>query len=159
MQVTDEMVEAAAKIVCAWLNTSWDGLSDRDISDKFPDWAYPVYGPSLQGGKPALRKIMRAALEATLGARRGNASDLVNSLIGWANVLEISSGKFVNEDCRKAANCIEDLAGALKNFAMIEMPSQEPDHWPIFGKNAGMGWPIVGDFRIARAVLERWGLK
>ena len=62
--MTDKAIEAAAKILCSWLNKSWDGLSDEDISNRFPDWSYPIYGPRLQGGKPALIKIMRAAIAA-----------------------------------------------------------------------------------------------
>lgn len=89
---------------------------------------------------------MRAALEAALGASTEFAK------------LKDEHEAMGRARCDDAA-CIEDLAGALKNFAMIEMPSQEPDHWPIFGKKAGMGWPIVGDFRVARATLEKWGLK
>jgi len=157
MQISDEMVEVAAKIVCSWLNKSWDGLSDEDISDKFPDWAYPVYGPSLQGGKPALRKIMRAALEAALGAgpKCGNASELVNSLIGWANVLQIPSGKFVNEDCRAAAACIEDLAAALKE-ALSTQEEWEESVSKVIGRPVNV-FPRAIDR--ARATIERWGLK
>ena len=146
MQITDEMVEAAAKIVCAWLNTSWDGLSDRDISDKFPDWAYPVYGPSLQGGKPALRKIMRAALEAALWAQRqGAIPGVVTNLHEAAALCRIHKNHQTASVIHQAAACIEDLAAALKPFASVD--------W-------GYGGVLnTEDYNRARAVRERWGLK
>jgi len=46
------------------------------------------------------------------------------------------------------------LRAALEPFARLEMPHQEPDHWPAFGKQSGVGWPTVGDFRRARAALS-----
>lgn len=98
---------------------------------------------------------MRAALEAALGARRGNASELINSLIGWANVLEISSGKFVNEDCRKAAACIEDLAAAL-NYMIQTQEAWEEDVSKIIQRPPNIFNRAI-DY--ARATLEKWGLK
>jgi len=46
------------------------------------------------------------------------------------------------------------LRAALEPFARLEMPHQEPDHWPAFGKQSVVGWPTVGDFRRARAALS-----
>lgn len=58
--ITDAMVEAAARVIGAWVRHDWDGLRDQDISDRFADW----HGSTLQGGKPALRRVARSALEA-----------------------------------------------------------------------------------------------
>ncbi len=46
--------DAGAKALAEWFRYSWDGLSDRDISDQFPDFTEL---PRFQGGKPALRKM------------------------------------------------------------------------------------------------------
>lgn len=169
MQITDEMVEAAAKIVCAWLNTSWDGLSDRDISDKFPDWAYPVYGPSLQGGKPALRKIMRAALEAALGASKiPSGENIATALLDqqeWLSALGFIGLIAIH---REVASCIEDLAEALRPFAAYISLLDNNYTTKGYGDDCALGYlpgtinagaATVGDLRRARAVLERWGLK
>ena len=48
---------------------------------------------------------------------------------------------------------VERLREALRPFTM-EYAWQEPDHWPAFGKNAGQGWPTVGDFRRALVALD-----
>jgi hypothetical protein len=64
-EIPDSVVEAAAKEIAAWINYAWDGLHDRDISGQYPDWCYNGIGDlSMQGGKPALRRIARAALTA-----------------------------------------------------------------------------------------------
>lgn len=102
---------------------------------------------------------MHMALAAALEARCGNASELVNSLIGWSNMLEIPSGKLVNEDCRAAAACIEDLAEALRMFAKLAAcydPPEDDDNFTVWDKHA---YPKIGELRNARATLERWGLK
>lgn len=68
---TDRQVEAAAKVICAWIRYSWDGVEERDISDRFSDWAYNGVGSlGMQGGKPALRRVARAALEAAEAAEQ-----------------------------------------------------------------------------------------
>ena len=51
--------DAGAKILADWFGYAWDGLDDRDISERYPDW---TPSRSLQGGKPALRKIVRRIL-------------------------------------------------------------------------------------------------
>lgn len=59
----DGAVEDGAKILAKWLGYDWDGLSDRDISDNYPDWAFNGIGhKGLQGGKPALRKVAASIL-------------------------------------------------------------------------------------------------
>jgi hypothetical protein len=63
-----EAVEAAAKMLSAWIGYSWDGLNDRDISDRYPDWNYSGC-KGFQGGKPALRKIAAQLLEALAAER------------------------------------------------------------------------------------------
>lgn len=66
-----EVVEEGAKILAKWIGYAWDGLSDRDISAEYKDWAYSGSGAlSMQGGKPALRKVAAAilALAATRSA-------------------------------------------------------------------------------------------
>lgn len=57
--------DAAAKELCKWIGYSWEGYDERDISDRFPDWA-----PSgnMQGGRPALRKVTKRMLAAALAA-------------------------------------------------------------------------------------------
>ncbi len=61
-----ETVESVARIFAKWINYSWEGLSDRDISDRFPDWAYNGIGDlGYQGGKPGLRKLALAVLRAS----------------------------------------------------------------------------------------------
>lgn len=58
-------VEAAAQVLAAWIGYSWDGLHDRDISAQCRDWAYSGSGDlGMQGGKPALRRVARAMLDA-----------------------------------------------------------------------------------------------
>lgn len=60
-----EQIEAAARVLARWINYAWDGLHDRDISAEFPDWAYNGIGSlSMQGGKPALRRVAREMMEA-----------------------------------------------------------------------------------------------
>ena len=108
MQITDEMVEAAL--------AAYHGPVDKSIAR---DCAV----------------FMRAALEAALGARSGNASDFVKQL-------KDSAYWQSNEDYAKAAACIEDLAAALRPFAS--------------GSADGFSG---ADRDHARATLERWGLK
>lgn len=56
---TDVDLEAAGAILAKWLGYSWNGLSKDDISDRFPDWAFNGVGhKSLQGGRPAIRKVL-----------------------------------------------------------------------------------------------------
>ena len=56
-------VDAAARILATWIGYSWDGLSDRDISAEYPDWARNGIGDlHMQGGKPALRRVVTAIL-------------------------------------------------------------------------------------------------
>jgi hypothetical protein len=59
-----ECVEQASKLLSEWLGYAWDGLGDRDISADWPDWTYGFNGRSLQGGKPAVRRIVERVLDA-----------------------------------------------------------------------------------------------
>jgi hypothetical protein len=61
-------VEQAAKLLSEWLGYDWDGLGDRDISAEWPDWTYGFNGRSLQGGKPAVRRMAARVLDATTTA-------------------------------------------------------------------------------------------
>lgn len=63
----EEAVEESAKLIAQWIGYKWEGLPDIDISDKYPDWAFDGIGTkTMQGGKPAIRKIVREALAAFL---------------------------------------------------------------------------------------------
>ncbi len=62
---SESHVEAAAKVLADWIGYDWEGLGDRDISPEYPDWAYNGIGDlGMQGGKPALRKVVLAMLSA-----------------------------------------------------------------------------------------------
>jgi hypothetical protein len=65
---SSDNVEEASKLLSEWLGYAWDGLGDRDISADWPDWTYGFSGRSLQGGKPAVRRIVSRVLEATAAA-------------------------------------------------------------------------------------------
>jgi len=59
------MSDAGARILASWLGYSWGGLRDNDISDQHKDWSFDGIGfSSMQGGKPALRRIVQAILSA-----------------------------------------------------------------------------------------------
>jgi len=59
VELNEESLEKAAQDLAGWLGYDWDGLDDRDISAQFPDWSVNGIGHlSMQGGKPALRKIV-----------------------------------------------------------------------------------------------------
>ncbi len=61
--------EAAAQVLAGWLGYAWDGLHDRDISNRYPDWVYDgIGGKKFQGGRPALQRIAQAML-ATVTAK------------------------------------------------------------------------------------------
>lgn len=134
MQITDEMVEAAL--------AAYHGPVDKSIAR---DCAV----------------FMRAALEAALGARSGNASDFVKQL-------KDSAYWQSNEDYAKAAACIEDLAAALR---LIIPPLHGVCGGPLVctkaiyedGTNENTkrhkGSISPEDYYRARATLERWGLK
>lgn len=69
-----EVIEEGAKILAKWIGYAWDGLSDRDISAEYKDWAYNGIGAlGMQGGKPALRKIA-ASILALAATRSGSAT-------------------------------------------------------------------------------------
>jgi len=70
-----DTIEAGAKILAAWLGYSWEGMPDRDISDRFRDFARPG---EFQGGKPALRKM--AARILGLGPAQAPAVDVAEVL-------------------------------------------------------------------------------
>lgn len=57
--------EAPARVLAEWLGYAWDGLHDRDISNRYPDWVYDdIGGKKFQGGRPALRRVAQAMLAA-----------------------------------------------------------------------------------------------
>jgi len=57
--------EAAARVLAEWFGYAWDGLHDRDISNRYPDWVYDgIGGKKFQGGRPALRRVAQAMLAA-----------------------------------------------------------------------------------------------
>lgn len=57
--------EAPARVLAEWLGYAWDGLHDRDISNRYPDWVYDdIGGKNFQGGRPALRRVAQAMLAA-----------------------------------------------------------------------------------------------
>ena len=86
---------------------------------------------------------MRAALEAALGARKGSGSKIVELLRAGHPY----SGTTDDVDLQAAA-CIEDLVGALRPFAAIDMEDLlVPTH------------AHLDSIRRARATLERWRLK
>jgi len=69
-----EVIEEGAKILAKWIGYAWDGLSDRDISAEYKDWAYNGIGAlGMQGGKPALRKVA-ASILALAASRSGSAT-------------------------------------------------------------------------------------
>lgn len=73
-EIDEAAIEAGAKILAKWICYAWEGLSDRDISGEFPDWARNGIGAlGMQGGKPALRKVSAAIL--ALSTRKGSAGD------------------------------------------------------------------------------------
>lgn len=70
-QPAEQAVEAAAKVLAAWIGYAWDGLHDRDISAEYRDWCWNGAGHlNMQGGKPALRRVARAMIEAA-GVQHG----------------------------------------------------------------------------------------
>lgn len=63
--------EAPARVLAEWLGYAWDGLHDRDISNRYPDWVYDdIGGKKFQGGRPALRRVAQAML-ATATVKSG----------------------------------------------------------------------------------------
>ena len=70
-----EVIEEGAKILAKWIGYAWDGLGERDISADYRDWSYNGIGAlSMQGGKPALRKVASSIL-ARAATRSGSATD------------------------------------------------------------------------------------
>jgi hypothetical protein len=68
------VIEEGAKVLAQWIRYAWDGLPDQDISAEYPDWSYNGIGSlSMQGGKPALRKVA-AAILALAATRSGSAT-------------------------------------------------------------------------------------
>lgn len=56
--VKPEAIEDAAKMLCEWIGTSWDGAGKKDLQGQYSDWAHSSFGGlKLQGGQPALRRI------------------------------------------------------------------------------------------------------
>lgn len=68
IEPSDELVEEAAKKLCAWIGYAWEGAGERDISSEYPDWCS---NGRMQGGKPALRKIARAMLRGIIDVDNG----------------------------------------------------------------------------------------
>ena len=65
-------IEAAARVLAAWLGHAQVGQHDRDISPEFPDWCFDGAGNlKMQGGKPALLRVAAAMLAAAQGAATG----------------------------------------------------------------------------------------
>jgi hypothetical protein len=65
---TPQSIDSAAQALATWLGYAWDGLSDRDISAEYPDWAFNGIGAlHMQGGKPA-RAILKASDNALFSA-------------------------------------------------------------------------------------------
>lgn len=122
------------------------------ITDEMVEAAIKAAKETFYAGNPADKHTqMRAALEAALGARTRNAPEIVLNLRKWGDCLNIPSGPFVNEDCKCAAACIEDIAEALREneFVATTGPLTTDGY-----KNA-----LEQVKKRARAALERWGLK
>lgn len=100
---------------------------------------------------------MRVALEAALGAQRqGAIPDVVTNLHEAAALCRIHKNHQTASVIHQAAACIEDLAGALRNIAAYDdRPASE--HLEKTGSWGQFDEP--GGAQIARATLERWGLK
>jgi len=60
--MTDDQIEAGARVLAKWLGYKWEGLEKEDISDTWSDWT--ALRRDLQGGQPALRKIVMKIVEA-----------------------------------------------------------------------------------------------
>jgi len=60
-----DALQEAAKVIATWIGYSWEGLSKRDISDRFPDWAWSGNGHlHYQGGQPGLLKLAEKIVDA-----------------------------------------------------------------------------------------------
>lgn len=127
MQITDEMVDAAR-------------ASLIESSGK-------TYYPS--------NYQMRDALEAALGARRGDASTIINGLADCSITLRQHGLGLAANLAANASACIEEFSESL--IDMVETQSA----WEDAVSNIISRPPDVFTRCIdeARATLERWGLK
>lgn len=100
-------------------------------------------------------ETMRAALEAALGARRGDGTAIINGLADCSITLRKHGLGLAANLAADASDCIEELAGALNEMTKTQT-EWEKSISQIIGR------PIVPFERAidrARATLERWGLK
>lgn len=113
------------------------------ITDDMVEVAHDVYWkfPRKRDSNPL--PAMRAALEAVLRARSGNASKFVKEL-------KDSAYWQSNEDYAKAVACIEELAVALKECLQSCVVDAGGKAWPILMRK---------ERNIALAILDKWGLK
>lgn len=69
MTLDPKALEAAAIELASWARYDWEYLDERDISDRFPDWASNGIGHlHMQGGRPAVRKAATKIITAYLSA-------------------------------------------------------------------------------------------
>ncbi len=113
---------------------------------------------------------MRAALEAALRARKLN-DGIVSSLRVRADLRDGHMGyeTLTGIACRDAADCIEEIAAALRPFASFANiidgdPAASPtgDPCPLtldYNRINDGCFASLGDCRRARATLEKWRLK
>ena len=127
-------------------------VTDEMIDAALDAYDAPRYAPC--------EKRMRAALEAALGAKTGSDENIAEELRDQEAWLYTLGFKGLIELHDRAADCIEELAAALKEIIQFDRAEKR---MCIEFDPAGCTYEVEDidgpHADRARATLERWGLK